>query len=79
MTTWTIETEVNSRGEVVYDVIGRGNAKRRRKQDLDSLEQAIVFVRRYGEAGDTVKLVEPDGYRRSLPVWTRRRFSAISQ
>ena len=79
MTRWTIETETTPRG-VVYDVMGKGgSAGRRRKQDLDTLEQAVAFVRRYGEPGDPVKLVEADGYRRTLPIWTRRRFPGVSQ
>lgn len=78
MTNWTIEAEATPSG-IEYDVLGRGSAARKRKQGMESINEAVAFIRRYGQPGDTVRLVEPDGYRRSLDVWARARFPEVSQ
>lgn len=75
MTRWTIQAEHTPHG-VVYDVMGRGSASRRRRQDCQNLREALSFVLRYGAPGDRVRVEEVDGYARTVNPWGSARRTA---
>lgn len=78
MTRWTIEADRSPHG-ITYDVMGKGGRPtRRRKQDLDSLPQAMAFVLRYGQPGDRVRVRGLDGYAHTVDPWGEHRRTLAS-